>query len=230
METFTIVDDSQTSNWELSGYSDKNTCKGVSFAKIYEDSGSYYVALYKDSERSSLVANGSIGVTKGAVTLAAQNSSGLTGSVTLDYTGNTEFELITFYACYEDLCSFERNMSNLFDENSKIADRIRFESFVEQGKRLIDSHLATRFSRSGMSNPPNRSNIKDAQALKVPTIYAALSALYWFLKSDFNDSNFKQALHYQKLLENWLAVNPIVFSREGIEIVLEASAIFIRRA
>ena len=34
---------------------------------------------------------------------------------------------------------------------------------------------------------------------------------------------------YEKKLENWLATSPIIFTREGVEIVLEASSIYVRR-
>lgn len=232
METYTVIGDesNQTSAWQLTGYSNDNTDKGIVYAKIYEDSGNYYVSVYSEDsmETASLVAEGSIATAKGAVTLLEQNSSGLTGSVKIAYTQDAQLAIIVFYACYEDLCEVERNL-NQYLTDGIIANRKRFESFIEHGKRLIDVHIEVLFLRSGFSNPPTRENIADASSLKVPAIYAALSSLYWFLKEDFNDSYFKLALEYERKLENRLANNPIVFSRGDVEIVLEG-AVYIRHA
>ena len=87
-----------------------------------------------------------------------------------------------------------------------------------------------RFLRSTFNTPPTRAQISSPDVLREPAIYATLSAVYFYLKQDFNDSNFKLALDYQKKLENWLATKPVVFNRNSVEIVLEAGAVYIRRA
>jgi len=234
METYTIIDDkaSQTKNWTLTGYSRENTDSGTLYTKLYQSAGNYCLELYSDAERTSenLVAQGNIANSKGKLTLAEANNSGLSGEVQIDYSQDAEFKLVAFYACYEDLSEVERNLDALLDENGKIAGRPRFEIFLEHAKKLIDVHVEVRFLRSGLSEPPTREQIKEPASLKTPAVYAALASLYWYLKSDFNDANFKQALTYERKLGDWLATQPIVFAREDTEIVLEASAVYLRRA
>ncbi len=234
METYTIKTpgSQQSSSWKLSGYSRDNTDDGKLYCSIYKDLPDYKVEIYKSAnmDAGSLVASGAISAVTGEVTLGEENSSGLSGSMMLDYLTDIEFEIIAFYACYEDLRGFERNLADLLDENGLIDGSPRFETFIEHSKRIIDAHLAVRFSRSTFSNPPSREQLSSPDVLREPAIYATLSALYFYLKADFNDSNFKLALDYQKKLENWLATKPVVFSRNGVEIVLEAGAVYIRRA
>lgn len=234
METYTIMGtgSQQSSRWKLSGYSRENTDGGRLFCTIYKDLPNYKVELYKsvNMESGSLVASGAISAVSGEVELVAENSSGISGTVMLEYLSDIEFEIIVFYACYEDLRGFERNLADILDENGQIDGSPRFESFIEHSKRILDAHLAVRFLRSTYSNPPGREQLSSPDMLREPAIYATLSALYFYLKADFNDSNFKLALDYQKKLENWLATKPVVFSRDGVEIVLEAGAVYVRRA
>ena len=233
METYTIRGEGgqQSSGWKLSGYSRENTDGGMLYCKIYKDLPDYKVEVYKSADMGSenLVASGSINSVSCKVELGEMNSSGLSGSLMLDYSLDIEFEMIVFYACYEDLRGFERNLADILDDNGEIDGRVRFESFIEHSKRIIDAHLAVRFARSAYSNPPGREQLSCPDALREPAIFATLSALYFYLKSDFNDSNFHLALDYQKKLENWLATKPVVFSRDGVEIVLEAGAVYVRR-
>ncbi|MCD4656238.1 MAG: hypothetical protein K8S87_01720 [Planctomycetes bacterium] len=234
METYTIkgTGGQHSSCWKLSGYSRENTDGGRLFCSIYKDLPEYKVEIYKSAnkESGSLVASGAIAAVSGEVVLDEENSSGLSGTMMLDYLLDTEFEIIVFYACYEDMRGFERNLADLLDDNGQIDGSPRFETFIEHSKRILDAHLAVRFSRSTYSNPPGREQLSSPDILREPTIYATLSALYFYLKADFNDSNFKLALDYQKKLENWLATKPVVFSRDGVEIVLEAGAVYVRRA
>ena len=234
METYTIKapGSQQSSSLKLSGYSSENTDGGKVYCSIYKDLPDYKVEIYKSSvmDSGSLVASGAISAASGDVVLGEENSSGLSGNMTLNYLTDIEFEIIVFYACYEHLQGFERNLADLLDENGQIDGSPRFETFVEHSKRIIDAHLAVRFARSTFSNPPTREQISSPDVLREPAIYATLSAIYFYLKQDFNDSNFKLALDYQKKLENWLATKPVNFSRNGVEIVLEAGAVYIRRA
>ena len=233
METFTIIGDgtSVSSAWSLSGYSRDNTDGGRLYCKVFFNSPDYVVELYKSSDFSSanLVASGSITDSSGDVTLSEENSSGLSVSLKLAYSGDVEFGLLVFYACYEDLRGFERNLADLLDDAGEIDGRVRFESFIEHSKRILDAHLAVRFARSVHSDTPGRENLASPDELREPAIYATLSAIYFYMKADFNDSNFKLALDYQKKLENWLATKPINFNRGGVNIVLEAGAVYIRR-
>lgn len=233
METYTLKGEGAkvSLGWKLSGYSRDNTDEGRLFCKIYFSTPNYIVELYKSSDfaSESLVASGSISEAKGLVELTQENSSGLSGSVKLAYTGDVEFEMIVFYACFEDLRGFERNLADLLDSSGEIDGRVRFESFIEHSKRILDAHIAVRFARSVHSNPPGRENLASPDELREPAIYATLSAVYFYLKADFNDSNFHLALDYQKKLENWLATKPVVFVRDGVEIVLEAGAVYVRR-
>jgi len=233
METYTLKGNGAnvSKGWKLSGYNRENTDNGKVYCKVYFNSPNYIVELYKSSDFNSadLVSSGSIAESTGSVSLSEENSSGLSGSLNLKYTGNVEFEIIVFYACFEDLRGFERNLADLLDSSGEIDGRVRFESFIEHSKRILDAHLAVRFARSVYSNPPGRENLVSPDELREPAIYATLSAVYFYLKTDFNDSNFRLALDYQKKLENWLATKPVVFNRDGVEIVLEAGAVYVRR-
>ena len=232
METFTIIGDSQTSRWALTGYSRDNTDQGRLHTTLYESTGDYFVELYKDPGRDSadLVASGSISSPAGEVTISEENSSGLSGSVNLAYEQDSEFSLVVFYCCRADLDAYENDISSLLDASGEIAGRVDFESFCEQAKRMIEAHLNVRFMRSNLSDPPGREDIAEPSQLQEPACLAALSALYWHLKTDFNDHNFKLSMEYQRRLEKWLAHNPVRFVRQGVEIVLDSSTISVRRA
>jgi hypothetical protein len=77
----------QLASWVLTGGNNGNTNAGVLYWKLADTAGTRTVELYKnsDGEAANLVASGSR-AGDGAITLTAQNSSGLSGSVTVAYT------------------------------------------------------------------------------------------------------------------------------------------------
>lgn len=75
----------QLSAWAFTGASSSNTNAFVLYYKLTDVAGTRTVEIYKDSAGSNLVASGTL-VGDGTVTLTAQNSSGLSGSVVVAYT------------------------------------------------------------------------------------------------------------------------------------------------
>jgi hypothetical protein len=85
-EIVEVGDDSnQLSSWSLSGVELSNTDDFKLYWELTDSGGTRTVTLYKDSAKSSAVASGSKSG-DGSITLSEQNSSGLSGSVTVTYT------------------------------------------------------------------------------------------------------------------------------------------------
>lgn len=86
-----IVEAGDTSNelsgWAISGLNATNSNAGVLYWKLTNSVSTRIVQIYKDSGGSNLVAQGSRSG-DGSITLTAQNGSGLSGSVTVAYTGD----------------------------------------------------------------------------------------------------------------------------------------------
>lgn len=86
-----IVEAGDTSNelsaWAISGLNATNSNVGVLYWKLTNSVSTRTVQIYKDSGGTSLVASGSRSG-DGSITLTAQNGSGLSGSVTVAYTGD----------------------------------------------------------------------------------------------------------------------------------------------
>ena len=78
----------QMSGWSFSGANPNNTNGGLLYWSLDEVGGTYFVSIYKDSAGANKVAEGTRATASGSVTLAEQNASGLTGSVTIAYTGD----------------------------------------------------------------------------------------------------------------------------------------------
>lgn len=78
----------QCSNWVINGSTASNTNAGVLYWKLTDSAGTHTVSVYKDSGMASgaLVASGT--GRDGSITLSEQNSSGLSGSVTVAYKSN----------------------------------------------------------------------------------------------------------------------------------------------
>jgi hypothetical protein len=74
----------QVTNIDLTGYDHRNTDDGTLYLKIVNGESDYDVELYMDSAMAvaDLVASGTKAV-DGAVTMAAENDSGLSGTVTM---------------------------------------------------------------------------------------------------------------------------------------------------
>ena len=79
----------QLSGWTLVGENFTNTDDGYLYWGLTDSGGDRTVSLYKDSgaAAANLVAQGTR-TGDGAITLTAQNSSGLTGTVTVAYSGD----------------------------------------------------------------------------------------------------------------------------------------------
>lgn len=77
----------QMSSWVISGATSSNTNGFLLYWKLTDSGGTRTVNIYKDSAGSNLVASGSR-VGDGSVTLSASGGSGITGSVTVAYSGD----------------------------------------------------------------------------------------------------------------------------------------------
>lgn len=77
----------QLSNWSLSGVTTRETDSGKLYWKLTDTAGTRMIQLFKDSGGVNLVASGS-SVGDGAITLAEQNSSGISGNVDVAYSGD----------------------------------------------------------------------------------------------------------------------------------------------
>lgn len=84
----------QLASWALEGSSSTNTDDGVLYGTLADAAGTRTVSLFSDSGRTVKVAEGSK-VGDGLVSLAAVGASGLTGEVTVTYTGDGNFEVTT---------------------------------------------------------------------------------------------------------------------------------------
>ena len=88
LQTVTEAGDAanQCASWTFAGAGNTNTDSGVLYWKLVDVAGTRTVSVYKnsDGEAANLVAQGSK-VGDGEITLTAQNTSGLTGSVTVTY-------------------------------------------------------------------------------------------------------------------------------------------------
>jgi hypothetical protein len=92
----------QLSLWNFKGLdlSTNTDAAGKLYVELADSGGTRTVSVYDDSGKSSLVAEGSL-AGNGNVMLAEQNSSGLSGSVYVAYTGNdTDIELACFTTHY----------------------------------------------------------------------------------------------------------------------------------
>lgn len=77
----------QMSAWSIAGMTTANTNAGVLYWKLTDSAGDRTVKLYKDSAGLNEVATGTR-TGDGVVTLTESNSSGITGSVTVAYSGD----------------------------------------------------------------------------------------------------------------------------------------------
>jgi hypothetical protein len=77
----------QLAGWSTLGATDINTDEGLLYVTLANSAGTRTVSLYRDPALTDLVAQGSR-AGDGLVTLAEQNSSGLSGQVTVTYSAN----------------------------------------------------------------------------------------------------------------------------------------------
>ena len=91
---------SQLSALSLTGADASNTNAGVLYWTFADAAGTRTVSIYKDSAKGAgdLVAQGSRSG-DGVITLAEQNASGLSGSVTVAYSGDDTDSGNTIYVC-----------------------------------------------------------------------------------------------------------------------------------
>jgi len=78
---------SQLSAWIINGVTSSNSNSFVLYYKLTNAGSVRTVNVYKDSAGSNKVATGTV-TNDGSITLAASNDSGITGSVTVAYTGD----------------------------------------------------------------------------------------------------------------------------------------------
>jgi len=112
----------QLESWKIDGLNTSKDAKNVDrdgklYVSLTHSGTTRTVTIWKDSGKADgdKVASGSC-VGDGTITLAAENSSGLSGSVEVtadtDLTDDTDIELWCFYAIDEDLALFEKTLSD----------------------------------------------------------------------------------------------------------------------
>lgn len=174
----TIRDLPGTSRWHFDGASRDNTEHGRLYVTITEAAGLFTVSAFADAGLARLVAQGTGAA---AVTLAAANDSGLTGSVLLDESAPASGELDLFYACDADLTARHTGIEAFLHEGT-FAGRAGFAEPCAQAKLVLDALLNARLG-SGW-------RVDDLQALAPLAASYALSFLYDFLSTQPDDAAF----------------------------------------
>ena len=117
---FTITEAGDTGNyvatWVLAGYSNSNSNGFVWYWNLTVSGTNYTVSLYSDLAKTQLVAQGTrTGV--GSITLAAQNGSGLSGSVAVSGTPVADTDAANLLSANRVQwgVTFERDQNNVTD-------------------------------------------------------------------------------------------------------------------
>jgi len=135
---------SATSRWRFAGASRANTDNGRLYVTLTQALGDTTASVFNDYARSRLVAQGAVTGNSGTVTLGAQNSSGLSGSVDLLNAGNAgSIELDVFYAGSDDLAEVQGEIAAFLKADS-FAGEQGFTAPCASAKRILDALLASR--------------------------------------------------------------------------------------
>ncbi|MCB9895920.1 MAG: hypothetical protein H6839_15845 [Planctomycetes bacterium] len=135
------------SRWLLDGASRDNTDHGRAYTRITEAGGDFTVSLYSDPDRTMLAAQGTLsGSASGDVTLAEQNSSGLSGRVRLRKAYAFDATIDACYADDEDLLPLHKNLND-FLVGGEFAGRPGFAMPLARAKRVVDALMNARFAR-----------------------------------------------------------------------------------
>jgi len=131
-------------HWVLDGASRANTDDGRAYVRLAQAGGDTTVSLYRDAARTLLVASGTLaGSDTGTVQLAAQNGSGLSGSVEASFATPMDCVLDVFYADDADVLALRRDVT-AFLAGGNFADRPGFADPLSRAKRVVDAILAPR--------------------------------------------------------------------------------------
>lgn len=142
--------DGMTADWSFRGDSRANTDHGRLYVAIVENGADRTVTVYRDAERTSAVATGTLsGASSGSVALQESNQSGLTGSVALrNAAANASLELDVFHADDDDLRALRADIDG-FLEAGEFAGEAGFTVVRRRASRYLDLLLAARgFARS----------------------------------------------------------------------------------
>jgi hypothetical protein len=132
--------------------------------------------LYSDDARSNRVAYGSI--SSDAVTLAQDNSSGLSGSARVSHTSGTESigVIVLSYADETDLARVFHSPSGYLDSSNQWAGGDRYEQAFLDAKVIMDEMIAARVNNL----PVKANNTLDTTAVVITrafrTVHARLTA------------------------------------------------------
>ncbi len=136
-------DNGATSRWRFSGASRSNSDDGRLYVALTQNMGDTTVSVYRDVARSHLVAQGTLAGVTGNAALAAQNASGLSGSVELLNAAPSEIELDVFYACGDDLAAGQGEIGRFLNAGL-FAGEQGFSAPCAWAKRMLDALLASR--------------------------------------------------------------------------------------
>lgn len=140
------------------------------------------------------------------VTLASANSSGLSGTVKVlggsTLTATSPGTLVLWYADYEDLKAFEKDLSSWLDSDNKWEGKVYFEIALREAKWKVDEWVRTSHRNELerlTDNWPDMSNIADLDQLTDPQRFYALYLIYWNEKNKDSeeDALARLAVYYK---------------------------------
>ena len=147
IEYVTVHNDSAaiSSAWDFAGASRGNTDNGRAYVTVSASGDDLIVSVYSDAKRSALVAQGTlVSATSGAVTLAEQNQSGLSGAVSLaDGAANPGIDIDIFYACDADVTARQTGVA-AFLTGGQFTGETGFALPARHAKQVVDSLLEVR--------------------------------------------------------------------------------------
>ena len=194
------------SRWLLDGAGRDNTDNGRAYTRISEAGGDYTVSVYSDADRNALVAQGTLsGATTGNVTLAEQNSSGMSGSVRLREARSFDATIDLFYADAADLTALQKDITG-FLIGGEFGGRAGFADPLARAKRVIDALMNARFPAGWRAD--------DLQPLADATARYALFFIYDHLSSRADDSAAQLAAAWRRNARRVLPLIRISISGE----------------
>ncbi len=162
-------DNGATSRWRFSGASRSNSDDGRLYVALTQNTGDTTVSVYRDAAHSLLVAQGTLAGSTGQIALAAQNASGLSGSVELLNAVPGNLELDVFYACGDDLAGAQGEIARFLNAGV-FAGEQGFSAPCAWAKRMLDALLASRGYRGR--------RFDSLTPLAEPALHYALASIY----------------------------------------------------
>lgn len=142
LEYITVWDADCTDDWQLIGTNRSNTDNGRLYLDVSIASGNTLVTLFKDSDTTIAIAAGTLtGNTSGALTLAQQNGSGISGSLTVKNAQPVIGSFLdVFYADDDDVTARHPDVNALLI-NGQFNGQLGFAEPLARAKRTIDNIL-----------------------------------------------------------------------------------------